>query len=207
MTSRFPGYPDPSHPARAQRRVDAAPEPGAQGVGLHRPCLPAVSPAACPQAGTAQPRARRWEWIVGAVALELLSSSATSSPGARSSTGTGCSPPTAGAHGPRLERPGRSSAAGCSCRADHLPSIGVGAWILRHFGMPAKTIAERQFNLGFLNTAVDALALVLFGVGLAVGIFHGRAIPCSPGSRQAWPPSGSPLRAARQAWNRARSLA
>jgi hypothetical protein len=49
----------------------------------------------------------------------------------------------------------------------------VGAWILGHFGMPAKTIAERQFNLSFLNTAVSALALIVFGLGLAVGIFPG----------------------------------
>ena len=35
------------------------------------------------------------------------------------------------------------------------------------------SIAERQFNLSFLNTAVDALALVVFGVGLATGIFAG----------------------------------
>jgi hypothetical protein len=52
-----------------------------------------------------------------------------------------------------------------------LASIGVGAWILRRFGMPAQTIAERQFNLSFLNTGVDALALVVCGVGLAIGIF------------------------------------
>jgi hypothetical protein len=56
-----------------------------------------------------------------------------------------------------------------------LASIGVGAWILRHFGMPASTIAERQFNLAFLNTAVSALALILFGLGLATGIFPGEA--------------------------------
>jgi uncharacterized membrane protein YbhN (UPF0104 family) len=54
-----------------------------------------------------------------------------------------------------------------------LAGIGVGAWILGHFGMPAKTIAERQFNLSFLNTAVSALALIVFGLGLAVGIFPG----------------------------------
>jgi uncharacterized membrane protein YbhN (UPF0104 family) len=54
-----------------------------------------------------------------------------------------------------------------------LASIGVGAWILRRLGMPGKTIAERQFNLSFLNTAVDALALIVFGIGLAIGIFPG----------------------------------
>jgi uncharacterized membrane protein YbhN (UPF0104 family) len=53
--------------------------------------------------------------------------------------------------------------------------VGVGALILHKFGMPTKDIAERQFNLSFLNTAVDALALVIFGVGLATGIFTGES--------------------------------
>ena len=39
--------------------------------------------------------------------------------------------------------------------------------------MRGRTIAERQFNLSFLNTAVDALAPVVFSVGLAIGIFPG----------------------------------
>ena len=51
--------------------------------------------------------------------------------------------------------------------------MGVGALILRRFGMPTKVIAERQFNLSFLNTSIDALALVVFGVGLATGILAG----------------------------------
>jgi uncharacterized membrane protein YbhN (UPF0104 family) len=51
--------------------------------------------------------------------------------------------------------------------------VGVGAWILHRFGMPARLTAEREFNLQFLNTAVDALALIVFGVGLATGIFAG----------------------------------
>ena len=51
--------------------------------------------------------------------------------------------------------------------------MGVGALILHRFGMPTKLIAERQFNLSFLNTAVDALALVFFGLALAAGIFAG----------------------------------
>lgn len=51
--------------------------------------------------------------------------------------------------------------------------MGVGAVILHRFGMPTKLIAERQFNLSFLNTAVDALALVIFGVALASGIVSG----------------------------------
>jgi len=35
--------------------------------------------------------------------------------------------------------------------------------------MPIKLVAEREFNLSFLNTAVDALTLVLFGLALASG--------------------------------------
>jgi uncharacterized membrane protein YbhN (UPF0104 family) len=58
-----------------------------------------------------------------------------------------------------------------------LASIGVGAWILRHFGMPAKTIAERQFSLSFLNTAVDALVLVVCGVGLGLGVLGNEQDP------------------------------
>ncbi len=52
-------------------------------------------------------------------------------------------------------------------------SAGVGIWLLHHFGMRTKQIAERQISLQFLNTAVDALALIAFGLGLAVGIFPG----------------------------------
>jgi uncharacterized membrane protein YbhN (UPF0104 family) len=45
--------------------------------------------------------------------------------------------------------------------------------ILHRFGVPNKVIAEREFNLSFLNTAVDALALIVFGVGLATGLLAG----------------------------------
>jgi uncharacterized membrane protein YbhN (UPF0104 family) len=41
--------------------------------------------------------------------------------------------------------------------------------------MPNKLIAERQFNLQFLNTGIDALALIVFGTGLAIGIFPGES--------------------------------
>ena len=54
-----------------------------------------------------------------------------------------------------------------------LGGVGVGAWILQHFGMPTKLIAEREFNLSFLNTAVDALALVACGLALATGVLSG----------------------------------
>ncbi|HWX95805.1 MAG TPA: lysylphosphatidylglycerol synthase domain-containing protein [Solirubrobacteraceae bacterium] len=51
--------------------------------------------------------------------------------------------------------------------------VGVGAWILHQFGMPLKLVAEREFNLSFLNTAIDALTLVLFGLALASGVLSG----------------------------------
>ena len=119
----------------------------------------------------------RWEWIVGAVALELLSEfgyvqswrAIVDQDGLLAADGRGTRTATRAAWaqlGGGMLVPGGS-----------LASIGIGAWILRHFGMPARTIAERQFNLGFLNTAVDALALVLFGVGLGAGIFGGESNP------------------------------
>jgi hypothetical protein len=40
--------------------------------------------------------------------------------------------------------------------------------------MPPKQIAERQFNLSFLNTALSGFALIVFGIGLATGIFPGK---------------------------------
>jgi uncharacterized membrane protein YbhN (UPF0104 family) len=55
-----------------------------------------------------------------------------------------------------------------------LGSIGVGAWMLQRLGMPMDKVGERQFTLMFLNSAVDGLAIVFFGLGLAVGIFHGQ---------------------------------
>jgi uncharacterized membrane protein YbhN (UPF0104 family) len=54
-----------------------------------------------------------------------------------------------------------------------LGSIGVGAWMLHRLGMPMDKVGERQFTLMFLNSAVDGLAIVFFGLGLAIGLFHG----------------------------------
>jgi uncharacterized membrane protein YbhN (UPF0104 family) len=54
-----------------------------------------------------------------------------------------------------------------------LASMGVGGWILHRLGMPTRRIAEREFNLSFLNTAIDALALVGLGLALATGLFPG----------------------------------
>ncbi len=52
-------------------------------------------------------------------------------------------------------------------------SMGVGAWMLHRLGMSMERVGERQFTLMFLNTTVDALAIVFFGLGLAVGLFGG----------------------------------
>jgi uncharacterized protein (TIRG00374 family) len=54
-----------------------------------------------------------------------------------------------------------------------LGSMGVGAWMLHRLGIPMDRVGERQFTLMFLNTAVDALAIVFFGTGLAIGVFSG----------------------------------
>src|SRR6201993_5172781 len=112
-----------------------------------------------------------WEWLLAALALGVLSGFGVVTPwrssvdpdnllgadgrGARTST-----------HAAWAQLGGGMVVPGGS-----LASIGVGARILRHFGMPTKTIAERQFNLSFLNTAVDALTLIVCGVGLGIGIF------------------------------------
>jgi uncharacterized membrane protein YbhN (UPF0104 family) len=112
-----------------------------------------------------------WGWIVGASALEILSEygyvqawrGIVDADSVLAADGRGARTATRAAWaqlGGGMVLPGGS-----------LASIGVGAWILRRFGMPTKTIAERQFNLSFLNTGVDALALVVCGVGLGIGIF------------------------------------
>jgi uncharacterized membrane protein YbhN (UPF0104 family) len=114
-----------------------------------------------------------WEWAVGAIALEVLSETgfvlawrAIVDPDRvleGEDRGRGMDQRVAWTQlGGGLLLPGGS-----------FGGMGVGAWILHRFGMPSKLIAEREFNLSFLNTTVDALALIVFGVGLAAGIFAG----------------------------------
>jgi uncharacterized membrane protein YbhN (UPF0104 family) len=114
-----------------------------------------------------------WGWVVGAIALEVLSE-----------TGFVVSWRRIVDPDKVLERDGRGwrmdqrvawaqLGGGLLVPGGSLGGMGVGGWILHRFGMPTKLIAERQFNLSFLNTAVDAFALVVFGVGLAAGIFAG----------------------------------
>ncbi|HEY2654403.1 MAG TPA: lysylphosphatidylglycerol synthase domain-containing protein [Solirubrobacteraceae bacterium] len=114
-----------------------------------------------------------WEWVAGAVAIEVLSE-------------IGFVISWRGIVDPErtLERDGRGRrmdqrvawaqlGAGLLVPGGTLGGMGVGAWLLHRFGMPPKQIAERQFNLSFLNTAISALALIVFGIGLAAGIFAG----------------------------------
>jgi hypothetical protein len=114
-----------------------------------------------------------WEWLVGLIAIEVLSE-------------TGFVIAWRGVVDPDrvLERDGRGRrmdqrvawaqlGGGLLVPGGSLGGMGVGAWFLHRFGMPPKQIAERQFNLSFLNTAISAFALIVFGIGLAVGVFAG----------------------------------
>ncbi len=114
-----------------------------------------------------------WEWVLGAIVLEVLSEfgfvvawRAIVDPQnllERDSSGRSMDADVAWAQlGGGLLLPGGAWG-----------GVGVGAWIMHRFGMPTKLTAEREFNLQFLNTAVDALALIVFGVGLATSMFAG----------------------------------
>lgn len=114
-----------------------------------------------------------WQWIAGAIALEILSEM-----GFVLSWRSIVDPDNILGGDGRARRTGTRAAwaqlgGGTLIPGGSLGGVGVGAWILRRFGMPAGQIAEREFNLSFLNTAIDALALVGFGLGLAVGVFPG----------------------------------
>jgi len=115
----------------------------------------------------------RWQWVVGALALETVSEmgfvlswrSIVDPEDLLSREGGG---PRTGIRAAWAQLGGGTLIPGGS-----LGGVGVGAWILHHFGMPNKLIAEREFNLSFLNTAVDALALVVVGAALATGVLSG----------------------------------
>jgi uncharacterized membrane protein YbhN (UPF0104 family) len=113
-----------------------------------------------------------WEWLLGAIALEVLSEL-----GFVLAWGAIVDPQKL------LDRDGRGRtdddvawaqlAGGLLLPGGAWGGVGVGALILHRFGVPNKLIAEREFNLSFLNTAVDALALIVFGIGLATRILAG----------------------------------
>jgi hypothetical protein len=112
-----------------------------------------------------------WEWVIGLLAIEVLSetgfvfawSRVVDPDNVLAGSGRGMDEHVAWAQlGGGLLLPGGAWGA-----------MGLGGVILHRFGMPTKLIAERQLNLSFLNTSIDALAIVVFGLGLATGILSG----------------------------------
>jgi uncharacterized membrane protein YbhN (UPF0104 family) len=114
-----------------------------------------------------------WQWALGAIALEVLSEL-----GFVIAWGAIVDPQKLLDHDGRGRRTDdevawTQLAGGLLFPGGAWGGVGVGALILHHLGVPTKLIAEREFNLSFLNTAIDALALIVFGVGLATGILTG----------------------------------
>ena len=114
-----------------------------------------------------------WEWALGAIALEVLSEL-----GFVLAWGAIVDPEKLLDHEGSGQRTDDDVAWAQLAGGLLLPGgawggVGIGALILHRLGVPTKEIAEREFNLSFLNTAVDALALIVFGVGLASGILAG----------------------------------
>jgi uncharacterized membrane protein YbhN (UPF0104 family) len=58
--------------------------------------------------------------------------------------------------------------------AGSFSGVGSGAVLLHRFGIPLERVAEREFKLSFLNTGIDAIALMSCGVLLALGILSGK---------------------------------
>jgi uncharacterized membrane protein YbhN (UPF0104 family) len=114
-----------------------------------------------------------WEWVVGLIAIEVLSevgfvfawSGIVDPQNVLAADGRGR---RMDEHVAWLQLGG-----GLLLPGGSWGGAGLGGVILHRFGMPTKVIAERQLNLGFLNTTIDASALVVFGLGLATGIFAG----------------------------------
>src|ERR1700722_17742634 len=99
-----------------------------------------------------------WPWLLAALALETVSEM-----GFVSSWSAIVDPEdllTAEGRGRRLDSRVAWAQLGGGTLIPGGPygGLGVGAWILHRLGMSARVIAEREFNLSFLNTAVDAVA-------------------------------------------------
>jgi uncharacterized membrane protein YbhN (UPF0104 family) len=112
-------------------------------------------------------------WLVAVVALEILSETgfviswhAIVDPESRLGRD---------GHGARMDvrLAWAQLGAGMFIPGGSLSSVGAGAWLLHKLGLPFKRIAERQLELSFLNTAIDALTLIVVGLGLAVGLLGG----------------------------------
>jgi uncharacterized membrane protein YbhN (UPF0104 family) len=116
-----------------------------------------------------------WEWAIAAIALEVVSEL-----GFVIAWGQVVDPQKLldqDAHGRRTddEVAWTQLAGGLLLPGGAWGGVGMGALILHRFGVPNNEIAEREFNLSFLNTAIDALALIVFGVALATGILAGES--------------------------------
>lgn len=114
-----------------------------------------------------------WEWILALVTIEVLSEA-----GFVFAWGRIVDPDDVLASGPGGRRMDQHVAwmqlgGGLLLPGGTWGGMGAGGLILHRFGMPTELIAKRQLNLSFLNTGIDALALVVFGVGLATGILSG----------------------------------
>ena len=160
---------------------------GAQGGGLRSVRLSAPQAAALPEAGVPQPRPRpvgmaggcdraRGYFRVRLRAVLAGNSRSRQCPGGdgrglRTTTHAAWAQLAVGGRARRIAREHR-----------------IGAWILRRFGMPAKTIADSQFNPAYLNTAGDAISLVVCGVGLAIGVFGGEGNPLLTWLPACWRP-------------------
>ncbi|HUA49550.1 MAG TPA: lysylphosphatidylglycerol synthase domain-containing protein [Solirubrobacteraceae bacterium] len=110
-----------------------------------------------------------WEWVLALLAFEVLSET-----GFIFAWSAILDPDRALAHGGGGRRIDEHVAwaqlgGGLFLPGGSWGGIGVGSMILHRFGMSTELIAERQFNLSFLNTGIDALALVIFGAALASG--------------------------------------
>jgi len=115
-----------------------------------------------------------WEWIVALLAVEVLSEVGFVFAWGRIVDPDGL---LAGQGGRRMDQhvAWMQLGGGLVLPGGTWGGMGAGGVILHRFGMTTEVIAERQFNLSFLNTCIDALALVVFGVGLATGAFSGEA--------------------------------
>jgi hypothetical protein len=78
-----------------------------------------------------------------------------------------------------LPRGGRERTTGVgSGSAPHAGRAGISSRLLLHrFGIPLRRVTEREFNLSFLNTGIDALALMFLGLLLGLGIVSGKHDP------------------------------
>jgi uncharacterized membrane protein YbhN (UPF0104 family) len=114
-----------------------------------------------------------WVWVLGLLGLEVLSE--TGFVLAWSAIVDPENVLAGGGHARRMDEhvAWAQLASGLLLPGGSWGGMGVGALTLHRFGMPTGVVAERQLNLSFLNTGIDALALVVFGAGLATGVLSG----------------------------------